>query len=307
MKHIFALICALSLLCCFSCSSEKSGVDQQKAPEAPKTGQSEASRPAAPEGGASYALNITPEHATRESTLIAFLQGAAADAGIQWLVNGRPVQSPSTGQFNAADTRRGDKVQARATVQGKEVLSNVVEIRNAPPVIVDARIVSEPGKGGSLLVEASARDADGDNLTLQYAWTRNGEPAGDTPRLTGQFKKGDKISVRITPFDGAEYGNAVVLQREIANLPPVIIDHREFRFEGGVYTYQVKATDPEGDPLTYSLKSSAEGMTIDERTGLITWNVPRSFTGKMPVMVSVTDNHGGEARQSLVFEIKPGK
>jgi hypothetical protein len=253
------------------------------------------------------ALRVTPEHATRETLMIAVLQGAAADAGIQWLVNGMPVSSPRPGQFNAADTRKGDKIQARATVQGKEVLSNVVEIKNAPPSIVDARIVSEPGKGGSLLVEASARDADGDNVTLEYAWTRNGEQAGSSQRLTGQFKKGDKISVKITPFDGAEYGNAVVLQREIANLPPVIIDHREFRFEGGIYTFQVKATDPEGDPLTYSLKSSAEGMTINEATGLITWNVPRSFTGKMAVSVSVTDNHGGEARQNLVFEIKPGK
>jgi hypothetical protein len=304
---ITTFIIALFLVGSFSCSSQESGeTGAPKAPDAAQPGQSVDSRPLSPE--VTVALNITPERATRETMLIASLQGAAADAGgIQWLVNGTPVSSPRPWQFNAVETKKGDKIQARVTVHGKEVLSNIVQIKNAPPVVVDARIISEPGQGGALRAEASARDADGDSVTFQYAWTRNGEQAGSTQRLTGQFKKGDKISVKITPFDGEEYGNAVVLQREIANLPPVIVDHREFRFEGGVYTYQVRATDPEGDPLTYSLKSSAEGMTINGATGLITWNVPRSFTGKMPVVVSVTDNHGGESRQNLVFEIKPGK
>ncbi|HCL90511.1 MAG TPA: hypothetical protein DHW70_04240 [Candidatus Atribacteria bacterium] len=34
-----------------------------------------------------------------------------------------------------------------------------------------------------------------------------------------------------------------------------------------LYTYDVNATDPEGDTLTYSLIAPPEGMTIDPDTG----------------------------------------
>ena len=53
----------------------------------------------------------------------------------------------------------------------------------------------------------------------------------------------------------------------------MIVDHKNFNFDGSVYTYQVKATDPDEDKLTYSLKSAPAGMTIDPKTGAIQWNV----------------------------------
>ena len=46
----------------------------------------------------------------------------------------------------------------------------------------------------------------------------------------------------------------------------MIVDHKNFNFDGKIYTYQVKATDPDEDKLTYSLKSAPAGMTIDPKT-----------------------------------------
>jgi len=51
---------------------------------------------------------------------------------------------------------------------------------------------------------------------------------------------------------------------------------------GTTYHYDVDATDPDGDPLTFSLKSSPDGMFINPSTGLITWLPSRDQTGNNP-------------------------
>jgi len=80
---------------------------------------------------------------------------------------------------------------------------------------------------------------------------------------------------------------------------PVIAPHKEFSFNGTVYTYQVKASDPDGDTLVYSLEAPPNGMTIDPATGLLTWVVPLEFKGKQGVGISVGDGHGGSAKYSI--------
>ena len=48
-------------------------------------------------------------------------------------------------------------------------------------------------------------------------------------------------------------------------------------------------------------------MTIDPSSGLIKWNVPPEFLGKVSFAVSVKDGRNGEALQSFNLEIKPEK
>ena len=73
-------------------------------------------------------------------------------------------------------------------------------------------------------VEVSASDVDGDEVTVSYEWTKNGEPAGNSKRIEAPLRRGDKISVKITPFDGEAHGRSGLLDREIINLPPVITE-----------------------------------------------------------------------------------
>jgi hypothetical protein len=155
-----------------------------------------------------------------------------------------------------------------------------------------------------LTVVAEATDKDGDEVTFAYEWTINGESAGNGEFITG-FKKGDKISVKITPFDGKEYGHSRILNTEINNTPPKITAHKDYKFDGVTYSYQVRAYDPDGDALTYELKTGPPGMTISS-TGLITWTVPSGFSGKAPASVSVSDGKGGEAFYNFEVIIKAG-
>jgi hypothetical protein len=250
-------------------------------------------------------MEITPSDATSNSTLTVTFKGINnQDTKLEWLVNGSTAASQETpGQFKTIETRTGDTVQAKAITNGREILSNTVVIKNTPPELSRVKLMPEVFRPeDKLYVEASGSDIDGDEVSIDFEWTINGEPAGNGKDIGVQIRRGDRISVKITPFDGETYGRSVTLNREIRNLPPIITEDKGFIFDGNTYTYHIKATDPDGDELTYSLRTAPDGLTIDP-SGLIRWDVPPEFKGKAPVTVAVLDGNGGEATMNFNVEI----
>ncbi len=66
------------------------------------------------------------------------------------------------------------------------------------------------------------------------------------------------------------------------------------------YTYDVEATDPDNDPLTFSLTQNPQGMTINPDTGEIVWpNLTTQEIGNHTVTVRVEDGRGGFDEQSF--------
>lgn len=299
MNRILGLIIVFFSL---SCSSEKTQEKSFEKDNASKVLQS----PTVDKGP--YSVQISPADASRDTTLYLIPAGInLSDAKIQWLVNGNPIAGAVSYKLRAPEIKRGDTVQAKAIIKGMEILSNVVQIKNAPPEMSRVKILPEVFNPGDVLnIDAAGTDPDGDKVTILYEWTKNGEPAGKGKQIEAPLKREDKISIRVTPFDGEIYGGSITLNREIGNLPPMIIDNKDVSFEQDVFTYQVKATDPDGDSLAYSLKTAPSGMSIDAK-GLIRWKVPPDFKGKASVAASVTDGHGGEATQNFVLEIKTEK
>lgn len=294
----------------FSCSSEKpTDITKQSIPESSQKSVSETKQALPPSIDVSYSIELKPAEATRNSTLNLILKGFNfQDAKIEWVVNGNPVASQAIpNQFRTAETKRGDTVQAKAIIGGVEILSNTVVIKNTPPELSKVKIMPEIFKpGDKLYVEVSGSDIDEDEVSILYEWTKNSEPAGNTKEIGAYIKRGDRISVKITPFDGEAYGKPITLLREIGNMPPMIAEDKKHIFDGKVWAYQIKATDPDGDDLAYALKTAPAGMTIDQN-GLIKWNVPPDFKGRSPVTVSVTDGHGGEATASFNVEINASR
>lgn len=246
-------------------------------------------------------LEIVPNNAVR-GTVFSVVSRNFDLAGkrIEWTVNGAIVPGVAAAQFKASEVKKGDVVQARISGADFEMLSNAVEIKNSPPLVEGCRImplVFKPGE--SIYAEAATYDSDGDTVTLSYEWTINGKPAGAEQRVAVPLRRGDKISIKMTPFDGEAYGPPAISEKEILSMPPVIEEHREYSFDGAVYTYQVKAADPDGDKLTFALASSPEGMTIDSSTGLIKWVVPSNFKGTQPVSITVNNGHGGTAQYNI--------
>jgi hypothetical protein len=176
---------------------------------------------------------------------------------------------------------------------------------NAPPEIRSVKFVPEVFRpGDSLGVEVSGSDPDSDEVTFEYAWEKNGLPAGKGSRVEGALRRNDEIAVTITPFDGKVRGRPLTLRRKVRNVPPSIEGAREARMVGDVYSCRILAKDGDGDPLTYVLKKAPKGMSIQGSTGTIRWEVPAEVEGKVPVTVSVADGNGGEATYAMVVTIQ---
>jgi uncharacterized protein YjdB len=58
---------------------------------------------------------------------------------------------------------------------------------------------------------------------------------------------------------------------------------------GIAYTYNVNATDPDGDTLEYSLLTYPEGMIINSTSGIISWTPTEEQMGENEVTVKIKD------------------
>jgi hypothetical protein len=70
-----------------------------------------------------------------------------------------------------------------------------------------------------------------------------------------------------------------------------------------LYSYQVTATDPDGDPLTFKLLIAPPDMIIDPQSGLIEWYVTSKQLGIHDVTVEVSDGQGNTDIQMFAIEI----
>ena len=82
---------------------------------------------------------------------------------------------------------------------------------------------SRPRRAASqVAVRKPSSDADGDAVTYRYAWSRDGVPlsidGGAVP--AAMLRHGEIWRVEVTPFDGEQEGESVVLQASVGNTPP---------------------------------------------------------------------------------------
>jgi len=84
------------------------------------------------------------------------------------------------------------------------------------------------------------------------------------------------------PYDPACTGNS---PPRITSVPPSQVQ------TGKAFTYSVKAVDPDGDKLAYSLLASPVGMTIDSISGRVAWT-PTAGQSGATVVVQVRDPSG---------------
>lgn len=134
--------------------------------------------------------------------------------------------------------------------------------------------------------------------TYLIKWNINDVPAIDGDTIRG-FKRGDKIGVVILPFKGGKELPKKVLHIIISNTPPIITPHDKLRFDDKLLTYQVKASDADGDKLVYKLVESPKGAVIDKDSGLLKWDVPADLSGKIQFKVEISDGHGGKTLYPL--------
>jgi len=176
--------------------------------------------------------------------------------------------------------------------------------RDFPPAVAKAKL-QLASVGGidkvTVIIEGSQNDKR--DITYEYEWFKNGQPFGGNDDNATGFKKGDKIDVKVTPFDGKQYGQPVLLSFTIARVPPKIVENKAISFDGDSLSYQVKAVDQDGGTLSYSLIDPPKDMTIDSKTGIINWRVRTKEDGKHNVNVMIKSSGGAEAVYPLTIDI----
>jgi large repetitive protein len=148
---------------------------------------------------------------------------------------------------------------------------------NSVPVFTSTPNI-RPQVGRLFQYQAQALDADGDTLT--YALLP-GAPTGLTvnPNTglvtwtpTAAQLGNQAFTLRVLDGKGGETLQEVSLVVGVTDTntaPTITSTPRTSTRQGNLYTYQVQATDPEGDRLTYSLVNPPSGMQI--QNGLIAW------------------------------------
>jgi len=276
------------LLCCLSACSDNDG----------KGGKGKQAFPPQRFSG-DLKVRIIPEPAT----VVTDLQAVYNEGGVitfSWERNGQPVPG-ATGPVKAKGMFvRGDTVTVIVRANGREGRATAT-IVNSPPTIQSVTL--DPVNihaGSTVTANATASDADGDEVRFQFAWAVNGQSVTDkSPTLSGEkFRKGDQISLIVTPFDSFGAGPEFVC-RPIVVPPglPEIVSTPPSASATGTYVYEVRAVHPDGDVITYSLGNAPAGMTINSRTGRLEWRLDKGAAGDHIIEVIAQDSNGSRVVQ----------
>lgn len=264
------------------------------------------------------AVNILPEKPTQGSELSSSVQSQDPDRdpvtfSFQWMKNDQEMVGETKNSLSSKTFKKGDLIRVRVTpsdgkVNGNPFLSAPARILNSPPVIQEVWI--EPKVAyvtDRLKANLKSFDQDGDFIYYTYQWEKNGVVLNEEREEIlekGQFKKGDSVVLIVTPDDREISGTPKRSETLIlSNSPPVILSSPPTSVEKTTYIYQVRADDPDNDPITYTLKSGPKGMEMDKKTGLIRWGIQKEDRGNHSVEIEISDEAGAKCIQRYTLTI----
>lgn len=232
-----------------------------------------------------------------------------APAGMTIDRSGRIFWQPQASQLgsqhvtlNVSDGRGGIATQSFDI----NVVSAASYINNAPTITSAPNLITNLDRAYQYNLCSS--DPDGDLLL----WSLDAAPEGmviDSQRGTLRWKPTStqigehRVAVRLTDAYGLYTGQEFMLLVTGVNTPPQIVSAPITRAaQNQAYTYNVIATDPENDQLTFALGRKPVGMTID-RNGTIRWTPQSNQIGQQEVEVLVTDGQGAVTSQVYTIEV----
>ena len=204
----------------------------------------------------------------------------AVTISFEWIINSIPtgVTSPTLG---SSYTSHYDNVQLRCTPRdqygdyGTPVTTAPLNILNTPPT--GPTINLEPNLPLSnqdlfVTILTASTDIDGDLITYEYRWLKNGAeflnptyPTSQSVLFESNTTKGDTWRVEVTPFDGAAYGPSHADQEVIRNTPPTLD------------SAAINPVTPESRQTLQSLTVNFQDHDNDPDLSEIRWYVNGSF------------------------------
>lgn len=179
---------------------------------------------------------------------------------------------------------------------------------NRPPVIRQLRISPEkPNFGDSIHVVVVAEDPEGYGMTYRYEWTINDRPAlgehSDTFR-PNELHKGDKVAVTVVVHDDKQDSPPESISVTVVGNPPVM-DTRPGQINS-FDNVKMRAHDPDGGTITWSLTGGPKGMSIDPDGLLHYAGTTTEPGGSYAVSIVATDPDGDFAKMDLPITLPAG-
>lgn len=156
-------------------------------------------------------------------------------------------------------------------------------------------------------VDWETSDPEDDFVRVRVAWFVNGKrvPGESTPVLpAGYFDSGDKVHAQLTASDGLHEVTRDCTGQTIGNLAPVI--NMRGMSIGAIDGLEVKGSDPDGDPLTWSIENAPSGMSISQQ-GVLSWSGESSDAGSYRPRVIAEDPTGDQAIWEFSVEVEEGR
>ncbi|MEP1075191.1 putative Ig domain-containing protein [Leptolyngbya sp. PL-A3] len=137
--------------------------------------------------------------------------------------------------------------------------------------------------------------------------TPNGLPYYDFSRLiTGSFlDPTQQTGTRVIAFrnpNSIQFTYDLVVLSELNGAPSIESSPVLSVIGGQTYAYNVAATDPDGDALTYNLLVAPDGMTLNAQ-GQLRWSTALSDIANHTITIQANDGHGGIAEQSFTLAV----
>jgi ribosomal protein S6E (S10) len=185
---------------------------------------------------------------------------------------------------------------------------DVVNTNDAPTIISSPVITATEDILYTYDVDATDIDS-GDTLT----YSLSAFPAGMTidpvtgviswTPVNGQVGI-NSVTVDVSDGNGGSDSQPFTITVSNSNDPPTFMSTPvTTATEDAAYTYDVDASDIDGDTVTYSLSTYPAGMTIDNASGLITWTSTNAQVGSNSVVVLISDGMGGSDTQSFSIDV----
>lgn len=190
---------------------------------------------------------------------------------------------------------------------------------NTAPVFTSVPL-PQAVQGKSFVYDIAVQDADGDLIGVSLAPDSvgalvpsesrgpNNEPLQTRYRFEWTPTAADVTAgartITLTADDGqggvTVQSFVITVVAAAANSTPEILSSpRTVAYPGMPYVYAVKASDADGNPLTYSLAEMPAGMTMSP-AGVIAWTPPGDSAGSHSVRVAVSDGAAIATQQFIL-------
>jgi hypothetical protein len=147
-------------------------------------------------------------------------------------------------------------------------------------------------------------------LTYTFRWKVNDrtiEGAETNTLPLTNFRKRDLVTVIVTPYEGDKAGFPVESPvTALYGIPPTLDlkTSREARKEGKAFELQLISQQPDGEDVTFGLDTPiVTGMSVDGKTGKITWMIQPGQKGTIRFGAFVEDTDGTKVTKTFELTV----